>query len=84
MKKVFVMIGLLALSIPAPGWAKPIKAQKARTDVKIVERDARGRATKVLVQGVEYAVCMNERQDSCIQPRQIGLGWGPEPASKYP
>ena len=51
---------------------------------EIVERNRQGKATKVRVEGEVYEVCMNESQDSCIQPRAAGLNWGDYPAMDFP
>ncbi|NRD89069.1 hypothetical protein C8024_05830 [Sphingopyxis sp. BSNA05] len=52
--------------------------------VKIVSKDAKGKATRVSVDGKEYAVCMTEQQDSCINPRQAGLNFGDWPLKNWP
>jgi len=78
-----IFLAAIALSVITT----PSMAQDRRDDgqtVKVLERDERGRATKVEVGGQVYSVCMNENQDSCIQPRQAGLNWGPRPASRFP
>lgn len=50
----------------------------------VVERDSRGRATKVMVEGREYVVCTAVIMDSCINPRQAGLNFGNVPLDTWP
>lgn len=56
---------------------------KAQTP-EIVERNDRGKATKVRVEGKVYDVCMTQNQDNCIQPRAAGLNWGDRPLTYWP
>lgn len=51
---------------------------------EIVERNDRGMATKVRIDGKVYDVCMNADQDSCINPRAAGLNWGNRPLTYWP
>lgn len=51
---------------------------------EIVERNNRGRVTKVRIDGRVYSVCMNSEQDSCINPRAAGLGFGNRPLMYWP
>lgn len=57
-----------------------IKAQSP----EIVKRGPDGRAQIVKVGGKEYQVCVNDRQDDCIQPRAAGLDWGDRPLRYWP
>lgn len=50
----------------------------------VVERDPRGRAIKVMVDGREYVVCTAMIMDSCINPRQAGLNFGNVPLDTWP
>ncbi len=50
----------------------------------VVETNARGKATKVRVDGKVYDVCMTNDQDSCINPRAAGLNWGNRPLDYWP
>ncbi len=50
----------------------------------VTERDSRGRATKVTVDGREYVVCTAMIMDSCINPRQAGLNFGNVPLDTWP
>jgi len=56
---------------------------KAQTPV-IVERNDKGKATKVRVNGKVYDVCMNDEHDGCINPRAAGLDWGNRPLDYWP
>ena len=79
----------LSAGIAMPAAAQSYGNNDTRADWKaqspeIVERNDRGKATHVRVEGKIYEVCMNESQDSCIQPRAAGLGWGDIPAMDFP
>jgi len=56
---------------------------KADTPV-VVSTNAQGKATQVRIDGTVYDVCMNEEQDSCINPRAAGLDWGNVPLDYWP
>ena len=66
------------------GLAAPAVAQDASVKAEVVEKNARDQATKVRIEGKVYDVCMNEAQDSCIQPRAAGLNWGDVPLNHWP
>ncbi len=51
---------------------------------KVVERDSRGRATKVEMEGQVYDVCTSDNSDGCINPREAGLTWGNYTAKNWP
>lgn len=50
----------------------------------VTERDSRGRATKVTVEGKEYMVCTGTVVDACINPRAAGLNFGNVPLDHWP
>ena len=75
--KTLILAGALAA-----GLAVPAIAQSAKADV--VERDGKGRATKVSVEGKVYAVCTSDMSDSCINPREAGLNFGNVPLDRWP
>lgn len=50
----------------------------------VTERDSRGRATKVTVEGHEYLVCAGTIVDACINPRAAGLNFGNVPLDHWP
>ena len=56
---------------------------KAETP-EIVERNEKGKATKVRIEGKVYDVCMKDDQDGCINPRAPGLKWGNRPLDYWP
>jgi hypothetical protein len=76
------MIAILAVGAFATT-AVPTLAQ-TRVNATVVDRDARGRATKVSVDGKEYAVCTATVKDSCINPREAGLNFGNVPLDHWP
>ncbi|KLE32651.1 hypothetical protein AAW01_00915 [Aurantiacibacter gangjinensis] len=51
---------------------------------EVIERDDRGRATRVRMNGQEYAVCTQNEQDSCINPREAGLNFGNRALGYWP
>ncbi len=50
----------------------------------VTERNSRGRATKVTVEGHEYMVCEGAVVDACINPRAAGLNFGNVPLDHWP
>lgn len=83
MKKILATAAaglMLAAGAPAIAADDTYKAQSP----EVVERNAQGKATKVLVENIIYEVCMSEAQDHCIQPRAARLGWGDRPLSYWP
>lgn len=91
---MLAMSALAALGLAAaPASAKPRKWHKPMREAaaaeqmpkaEVVERDAKGHATKVSIDGKEYAVCSATVTDSCIQPRAAGLNWGNTPIDYWP
>ncbi|MEM7690582.1 MAG: hypothetical protein AAF291_16320 [Pseudomonadota bacterium] len=59
-------------------------SSEAEQKPEIVERNDKGKATKVRVDGQVYDVCVKEDQDNCIQPREIGLDFGNRPLDYWP
>jgi len=49
-----------------------------------MERDARGRATKVSMGGQAYLVCRDGVTDACINPREAGLNFGNRALNHWP
>lgn len=77
--------GVLALGAPAVAQVQePAPDTKVQAEVQVVEKNARGLATKVKVGDKIYDVCMNDQQDDCINPRAAGLGWGDRPLAYWP
>ncbi len=52
--------------------------------VEVVERDAKGRPSKVRVDGQDYTLCTSDNSDGCINPREAGLNWGNYTAKEWP
>ena len=77
-----VAIGLLALL------ASPLAAQDQQDEQKpkaeVVERDDKGRATRIRVEGQVYEVCLDGKTDGCINPREAGLDFGSVPLDHWP
>lgn len=87
MKTLATLIAAGTLGISGAAVAQvnePAPTYKVAPMVQVLERNARGKATRVAVRGQAYAVCMNDRQDSCIQPRAAGLGFGDRPMQYWP
>ena len=76
------MTAILALGVIATT-AVPTLAQTG-VNATVVERDPRGRAIKVSVDGKEYADCTATVKDSCINPREAGLNFGNVPLDHWP
>ncbi|MBA4803395.1 MAG: hypothetical protein H2038_01955 [Brevundimonas sp.] len=68
----------------APAWTQDRAAGVAARSPEVVERGPDGRVKSVRVEGVVYPVCQREGEDSCIQPRAAGLGWGDRPMQRWP
>ncbi|WP_126172709.1 hypothetical protein [Altericroceibacterium xinjiangense] len=88
MKLVYGIVaaaGLAALGMPAAAQVnEPAPQYKVQPQVEVVNKNNRGRATAVRINGTVYQVCMTDNQDSCIQPRAAGLGFGERPLGYYP
>jgi hypothetical protein len=48
----------------------------AQGKAEIVQKNAKGQATQVRIDGKIYNVCLSDTQDSCINPRSAGLNFG--------
>ncbi|MXO71494.1 hypothetical protein [Alteraurantiacibacter buctensis] len=78
---------LIATALLASIAIAPAIAQTATTTTataSVVERDARGRATRVSVEGRTYEVCRQGLTDGCINPREAGLNFGNVPLDHWP
>lgn len=85
MKKTLLFAALASLS--AAGLTSPALADNHGNNAKspeIVERNSRGQATKVRIEGKVYDVCMGDDKDGCINPRAAGLKWGNRPLDHWP
>ncbi|MDA9918264.1 hypothetical protein N9D37_00040 [Erythrobacter sp.] len=74
---------LAALGVTAPALADEDGNTKAQKP-EIVEKDARGKATKVRISDKVYDVCMTSTQDDCINPRAAGLNFGNRALDYWP
>ena len=73
------LFGLAAASAeptPAPEPPKP-KAE-------VIERNDKGQATRIRVDGQVYEVCRDGKTDGCINPRDAGLDFGSVPLDHWP
>ncbi|MCB2067182.1 MAG: hypothetical protein KDE15_11165 [Erythrobacter sp.] len=75
-----IALGLTATAMPAFAAQQHDRAPTAQ----VVDRDAHGRATVVRVDGRDYAVCRQGREDECINPREAGLNFGNVPIDYWP
>src|SRR3569623_1560090 len=64
--------------------AKHRAAAMPKPNVEGTQRDARGRATHVRVDGQEYALCSKMVTASCINPHSAGFNWGNAPLNYWP
>ena len=65
--------------------AAPVLAQdEPKPKAEVVERDEKGRATKIRVEGQIYEVCRDGKTDGCINPRDAGLDFGNVPLDHWP
>ncbi len=51
---------------------------------EVAERDENGRVTKVTWNGQLYDICVENGQDSCINPRDAGLDFGARELEYWP
>ena len=72
----------ITAAVAAAVLATPVLAAGAKATV--VERDARGRPTKVEMEGQVYAICTSDNSDGCINPREAGLNFGNTPVKNWP
>lgn len=97
MKKVLGIALVASLAVASPALAhskmrhhrahhamKMAGGMSTMANAEVTERDAKGHATKVKVEGQEYAVCVGAVVDSCINPRQAGLNFGNTPLDHWP
>ena len=88
MKRTTIVVSIIALAIAGPAVAKSKHhhggAMHMASAVQVTERDKAGHATKVMMEGKEYAVCTAGMMDGCINPREAGLNWGNNPVADWP
>jgi hypothetical protein len=98
MKKLLIIGALIGLGMTTSAVGKPHGKRHAARQaamhhemhgdsnaqgMEIIERDSKGRATKVRREGQEYNVCTSDDADGCINPREAGLGWGNNTAKEW-
>lgn len=79
MKKLVAVAVMASLGIAVPALAA---GQGGKPQV--TERDAKGRPTKVMIDGKEYTLCTSDNSDGCINPREAGFNWGNHTAKSWP
>lgn len=81
MKDILAAAAAAGLAFSAtPAFAQDTQAKSP----EIVERNANGKASKVMIDGKVIDVCMSQEQDGCINPREAGLKWGDGPLRYFP
>lgn len=81
--RILVVAAALASTLAVPALSQTAAANGTAT-ASVVERDARGRAIKVSVDGRTYEVCRQGMTDGCINPREAGLNFGNVPLDRWP
>lgn len=74
------VFGFVLLSGPA--FAQ--EADEEQVAIEVIEQDDDGRATRIIIDGREYAVCTPELQDNCVNPREVGLDQGNRALDHWP
>ena len=72
------LVGLAAIAA-APPLAEPPKPK-----AEVIERNDKGQATRIRVDGQVYEVCRDGKTDGCINPRDAGLDFGSVPLDHWP
>ncbi|MCL4672702.1 MAG: hypothetical protein KJZ64_07140 [Sphingomonadaceae bacterium] len=75
---------VFAAAMAAGMVAVPALADNHGMKAEVIERDAKGKPTKVRIDGKDYMVCTSDNSDGCINPREAGLKFGNHAASKWP
>lgn len=79
------LIAASAITVAAMFHAVPALADNHEEKKPVIlETNEKGQATRIMLGDKTYAVCMNETQDSCINPRAAGLKWGNRPLAYWP
>lgn len=83
--KYLAAIAALGLALSASVYAQEQEhVEEAATGPEVVEINERGQATKVRIGDKVYDICVGERQDSCINPRDAGLDFGNRELDYWP
>jgi len=87
MKKLIptFLAGAAFAAIAAAANAQSVKSDEVAEPAYVVaDSDERGRVTKVSLDGQLYDICVEEGQDSCINPRDAGLDFGARELGYWP
>ena len=88
MKSLWIssLLGATALAgVPLVAAAQDGDAEETSSSAyEVAERDENGRVTKVTWNGQLYDICVENGQDSCINPRDAGLDFGARELEYWP
>lgn len=73
---------LIAAGLATPAMAQAQEEPKPKPEV--VETDDKGQPTRVRIGETLYYLCNEERQDSCINPRDAGFDFGNRELTYWP
>ena len=76
-----IAIALFGLAAIA---AAPPPPEPPKPKAEVIERNDKGQATKIRVDGQVYEVCLDGKTDGCINPRDAGLDFGSVPLDHWP
>jgi|GEM_PF-596007 len=76
-------LSLIATTASAQDSGAPAE-EGATSEYQVAERDEDGQVTKVVWNGQVYDVCVEDGQDSCINPRDAGLDFGARELDYWP
>ena len=79
---MLVTIALFGLAAAAAEPPPPPEPPKPKAGV--IERNDKGQATRIRVDGQVYEVCRDGKTDGCINPRDAGLDFGNVPLDHWP
>ena len=75
---------LIALAGLAAIAAAPPPPEPPKPKAEVIERNDKGQATRIRVDGQVYEVCRDGKTDGCINPRDAGLDFGSVPLDHWP
>ena len=81
-KLAIALSGLAAIAAASPPPEPPPEQTKPKAEV--IERNEKGQATRIRVDGQVYEVCRDGKTDGCINPRDAGLDFGSVPLDHWP
>ena len=83
MRKLAIALSGLAAIAAAPPPPEPTPEQ-TKPKAEVIERNEKGQATRIRVDGQVYEVCRDGKTDGCINPRDAGLDFGSVPLDHWP